>query len=110
MRIAVLGAGAWGCALATVLEQGGHDVSLWEVDAALATRLAATRTQAYLGIQLSPAIDVTDDLARAVQNREMVVVATPSEFVRVTVGAAARHLAGGSSSCVPRKGWRRPRA
>ncbi|MEP6654376.1 MAG: NAD(P)H-dependent glycerol-3-phosphate dehydrogenase [Myxococcales bacterium] len=92
MRIAVLGAGAWGCALATVLEQGGHDVSLWENDVALAERLATERAQSYLGIKLSPSIDVTADVARAVEGHDMVVVATPSEFVRATVSAAARHL------------------
>ena len=104
MRIAVLGAGAWGCALATVLEQAGHDVSLWENDVALAARLATERAQSYLGITLSSSIDVTADMARAVERRDMVAVATPSEFVRATVSGAARHLKDGSIIVCASKG------
>ncbi|MBC8132724.1 MAG: NAD(P)-dependent glycerol-3-phosphate dehydrogenase [Deltaproteobacteria bacterium] len=92
MRIVVLGAGAWGCALATLLNDVGHDVTLWENDPALASRLSATRAHAYLGITLASSIDVTADLARAVAGREMVVVATPSAFVRTTMGAAVSAL------------------
>ncbi len=32
MRIAILGAGAWGCALGCLLVETGHDVALWEFD------------------------------------------------------------------------------
>ena len=59
MRVAVLGAGAWGCALATLLANLGHDVALWEIDAALAARLARTRENHYLGIRLTDSIEVT---------------------------------------------------
>lgn len=92
MRVVVLGAGAWGCALATLLQENGHQVALWEKDQNVASRLARNRAQPYLGIQLAPSIEVTADLGRVVPGRALVVVATPSEFVRATMAAAAAHL------------------
>ena len=85
MRVAVLGAGAWGSALAALLsETGGHDVSLWEVDDLLAERLAKQRDNPYLGIRLPDEVDITSDMARAVRDREFIVLATPSEHIRST--------------------------
>jgi glycerol-3-phosphate dehydrogenase (NAD(P)+) len=94
MRVAVLGAGAWGCALAALLDAAGHEVALWEIEPELAERLGKNRQQAYLGIRIAPSIDVTPDLARAIREREMIVLATPSEYVRSTMGAAAAYLGG----------------
>ena len=92
MRAVVLGAGPWGCALAALLNQIGHEVALWEIDPREAARLGAERTQPYLGIALAPDIEVTDDLRRAIAGRALVVLATPSEHVRATLAAAAPAL------------------
>ena len=56
MRIAILGAGAWGCALGCLLVETGHDVALWEFDAAAAGRLGASRWHDYLGVKLPEAL------------------------------------------------------
>jgi glycerol-3-phosphate dehydrogenase (NAD(P)+) len=92
MRAVVLGAGPWGCALAALLNEIGHEVALWEIDPREAARLGAERTQPYLGIALAPEIDVTNDLRRAVAGRALVVLATPSEHVRATLVAVAPAL------------------
>jgi glycerol-3-phosphate dehydrogenase (NAD(P)+) len=90
LRVAVLGAGAWGSTLAALLgESAGHDVSLWEVDAVVAERLAQRRENPYLGIRLHEAIDITSDLERAIHDRAYIVLATPSEFIRPTLRALA---------------------
>jgi glycerol-3-phosphate dehydrogenase (NAD(P)+) len=89
MRVVVLGAGPWGCALAALLNEIGHEVALWEIDPREAARLGTERVQPYLGIALAPRIDVTNDLRRAVAGGGMVVLATPSEHVRATLTAAA---------------------
>jgi glycerol-3-phosphate dehydrogenase (NAD(P)+) len=92
MRVVVLGAGAWGCALASLLAETGHDVALWDVAPEHAARLARDRTHAYLGIRLPAALLITSELEQALREREMVVIATPSEFVRSTLTAARPHL------------------
>ena len=92
MRVVVLGAGAWGCALASLLAETGHEVALWDVSPEQAERLARERTHAYLGIRLPAAILITSDLEQALRKCEMVVIATPSEFVRSTLAAARPHL------------------
>lgn len=95
MRIAVLGAGSWGTALAGLLADAGHDASLWARDAVAAVRLAADReNRRYLpGRTLPPSVGVTSSLADAVTGRAMVVCAVPSEAIRGAVAAAAAHLA-----------------
>jgi len=96
MRVAVLGAGAWGCTLAALLHEIGHPVALWEFDPAIAARLASERWHAYLGLRLADAIDVTSDLDAAVGGRQLVVLATPSRFARSTLQAARPWLASGA--------------
>jgi glycerol-3-phosphate dehydrogenase (NAD(P)+) len=107
MRIAVLGAGAWGCALGCLLADTGHEVALWEIDPGAAARLARERTQRYLGIRIADTVEVTADLAVALAGRALVVVATPSDFVRGTVGAAAPHLPRGAILVCAAKGLER---
>jgi glycerol-3-phosphate dehydrogenase (NAD(P)+) len=89
-RIAVLGAGSWGATLAGLLAENGHAVSLWEFDAAMAESLATTRTLRVLPeLKLSSAIEVTNDLGQALQDRSVVLSVTPSHFVRATMKSAA---------------------
>jgi glycerol-3-phosphate dehydrogenase (NAD(P)+) len=84
MKVTVLGAGAWGSALANVLCQNGHAVILWGHDAAHLARLRETRENPlYLpGIQLSPNIIFQDQPAAAIHGAECVVIAVPSKFFR----------------------------
>jgi len=93
MRIAVLGAGAWGCALASLFAETGHDVALWDFVPEHAARLDRERTHVYLGLRLAAGILITSDLLRTLSERELVVIATPSAFVRSTLQAARPHLA-----------------
>ena len=64
MRIALLGAGAWGTAMAAAAA-ARHDVLLWARDAAQAAHIAHTRTnERYLpGVGLPQALRLTADLA-----------------------------------------------
>ena len=67
-RIAVLGGGAWGTALANVTARAGRAVTLWEHDAANATELAEKRESRFLrGVRIEDSIAVTRDLAQAAQ-------------------------------------------
>jgi glycerol-3-phosphate dehydrogenase (NAD(P)+) len=87
--ISIIGAGAWGTALAAVAARAGRDVTLYARDAAHAAEIAAKRENPRLaGIPLAPEIDVTSDLARAAQG-DIVLVVVPSQHLR----GATMHLA-----------------
>jgi glycerol-3-phosphate dehydrogenase (NAD(P)+) len=89
MKIAVLGAGAWGTAISIVL-CARHEVRLWARDAKLASALRAERrNRRYLpGFELPPAIAATDDVGRALDGAELMLVAVSTDGLRATVRAA----------------------
>lgn len=84
MKAVVLGAGGWGTALAMVLCDNGHDVSMWSHNAEKAAAMAASRKNALLeGITLPESLKITADLA-CLAGAELVVCAVPSFAVRET--------------------------
>jgi glycerol-3-phosphate dehydrogenase (NAD(P)+) len=86
MRVAVLGAGAWGTAIACVLA-ARHEIVLWARDAAQARELAQTRrNERYLrGIEIPATVTVTADLAAATSGIALALVATPVAGLRETL-------------------------
>ena len=86
----MLGGGAWGGVLAAVASRHGHDVVLWEVDAAAAAALAQRRTsdRSVSGFSLPAEVGVVTDVTAAVAGRDMLVVAIPSAYVAPTLAAA----------------------
>jgi glycerol-3-phosphate dehydrogenase (NAD(P)+) len=84
-RIAILGAGAWGTALALSLaRRGGHELCLWSHSAALAEQLAdAGENLHYLpGFTLPVDVDVTSDLPSAIFEADILLCVTPSQHLR----------------------------
>ena len=86
MKIAVLGAGAWGTALA-VNAAASHQVTLWSRDAAQTQLLAASRTNdRYLpGIALPAALQLIggqEQLGRVTQGQDLIIIATPMSGLR----------------------------
>jgi glycerol-3-phosphate dehydrogenase (NAD(P)+) len=84
-RITILGAGAWGTALALSLaRRGGHQLCLWSHSPALAEQLAeAGENLPYLpGFTLPADIDVTSDLPRAIFEADILLCVTPSQHLR----------------------------
>lgn len=96
-KVSVIGAGGWGCALACVLCDNGHEVTLWSALPEEVEELKKNRENAAKlpGIKLSDKLFVTDDLAAACQDKDVLVFAVPSVFVRSTARAAAPYVAGG---------------
>ncbi len=83
MRICVLGAGAWGAALAKVLHENGNSVTLWDINAALLTELKQGHSEKLLpGVALPTDWRVEPDFAKAIGGREVLVMAIPSQFFR----------------------------
>ena len=87
-RIGVLGAGAWGTALAVIAERAGREVILWPRRKAQAEALAAEReNRLHLpGVRLAPAIHVSAEQAPVFES-DAVLVALPAQHLR-------EHLAG----------------
>ena len=82
-RVAVLGAGAWGTAIAAVLSSR-LDVALWARDPAQAASLTSTRENArYLrGVTLPSALRVTSEMPEALEGASLVLAATPVAGLR----------------------------
>lgn len=88
-RIAVLGAGAWGTALALQAARAGNAVALWTRDAGRAAAMTEAGENArYLpGIPLDPAIAVTADAAAALEGALFALVVVPVQQLRHVVGS-----------------------
>ncbi|PZP56550.1 MAG: glycerol-3-phosphate acyltransferase [Micavibrio aeruginosavorus] len=82
-RIAVIGAGAWGTALAQVYASAGHDVMLWARENALADSIQRTKENAtYLpGITLAANIRATSDLEKALKE-DIILNVVPAQYMR----------------------------
>ena len=96
MKIAVLGSGGWGTALALVLLENGHDVTLWSYTEEESAVLRQTGENPMLkGVALPKELKLTSDLS-CVKGCGAVVLATPSFAVRTTAKAAASLLEPGA--------------
>ena len=90
-KVAVLGAGSWGTALAALIVRHGHDAVLWGRDPDAVARLQACHENArYLpGIALPPALRASSDLAEALRDADLVLVVVPSHAFAQTLRALA---------------------
>lgn len=88
MRVAVIGGGGWGLALAKLLAENSHQVLVWEHDPDFLRTLQSTSSNPLLlpGIVLPPAISYTGDFfALADFQPQLAVLSTPSQFIRATL-------------------------
>ena len=104
-KIGVVGAGAWGTALAQTLALAGRDVTLWgheqEVVSAITDQHENT---VYLpGVTLDRSIKATVELADIARNDALLMV-VPAQFMGATAGELAPHLKPGTSAVICSKG------
>lgn len=90
-RVAVIGAGSWGTALAIHLARAEKDVRLWVREPELLERIAATgeNTMFLPGFKLPPGIEAHGTLDGALADARLIVFAVPSHFARNVLRAAA---------------------
>ncbi len=93
-RIAVLGAGSWGTALAALLARNGTRTTLWGRDADAVAAMAATHRNArYLpDLDLPDSLQYESDLAKALVGADIVLIAVPSHAFAALLDAIAPHL------------------
>ncbi len=93
-KVAVLGAGAWGTALAKVLADKGNETALWAHRAELAEHINRDRVnQRYLpSAELPPSLKATGDLEEALRGAELCVVVVPSHALRGVVREARPYM------------------
>jgi glycerol-3-phosphate dehydrogenase (NAD(P)+) len=94
-RIAILGAGAWGTALAISLaRRGGHQLCLWAHSPEHARHLSETGENArYLPGYIIPAdVEVTPSLQESIQDAEIILCVTPSQALRSIMQQIAPQL------------------
>src|SRR4030088_2211050 len=90
--VAVIGAGAWGTALAAVAARAGRDVVLYARNPDSAAQIAATRANPKLsGARLEASVKLTDDIALAAR-ADIILIATPAQNLREAITALAPHL------------------
>lgn len=94
MRVAVVGAGSWGTALAQSLSTAGCDVRLWARDAQVADALRSSRRHpwALAGIELDVRVQVDERLEAALEGAVVAILAVPSQGMRDIATAAAPSL------------------
>ena len=83
-HIAVIGAGAWGTALAIQADRAGQSVMLWARDAARAALMAQSRANERLlpGVPLPPGITVTANATQALQDAALILLVVPAQALR----------------------------
>jgi glycerol-3-phosphate dehydrogenase (NAD(P)+) len=106
MRCAVVGAGAWGTALADLLVRNGHEVKLWafEPDVVESVNGRHENTRFLAGHKLAPDLQATNEVEETVDDAELVAFATPSHVLRVIARKALKALPQDAPLVVATKG------
>ena len=95
-RIGVIGAGSWGIALSSLLSANGHQVTVWSAFEKEVERLKETRGLKTLpDLVLPDDMEFTADLASAMKDKDLLVTAVPSIYVRETAKKMKPFLAEG---------------
>lgn len=111
-KAAVIGAGAWGTALAAMLARGGCDVTLWarEKEVVDAVNSRHENTSFLKGITLPETLKASGDLGHCLRGAEVVLMVAPAQHTRAICADMAPHLAAGTQLFLCSKGVERQTA
>ncbi len=80
--IGVLGAGAFGTAIAKIIAQKGHKVTLWSYESDVADQINNEHTNKYLpGVILPDSVEAVTDIKEAAKDKEYIILSSPSLFI-----------------------------
>ncbi|MDF2486160.1 MAG: hypothetical protein K0R46_2328 [Herbinix sp.] len=93
-KVSVLGAGTWGCAIAILLANSGHDVTIWTKIEAEARMLNENRKSMknLPGAQMPDQVKITLDLEDACNDKDLLVMAVASPYIRSTSHIASPYI------------------
>lgn len=95
-KVSVIGAGSFGVALAVLLYKNGHDVTVWCSSAEKARTLSAERyLKTLTDVILPDDIGITADLEEASSDKDLIVIATASVYVRQVAHRMAPYIGDG---------------
>ena len=96
-RIGVLGAGSWGTALAILLHDNGHDVTVWSIHEEEVETLNTTRRheRKLPGVEIPEGILFTTDMKETMSDKDVCVLAVPSPFIRSTCQKMKQYVRAG---------------
>ena len=96
-KVSIIGAGSWGTALAVVLHNNGHEVTIWSIVKEEIDMLKEKHehTDKLPGVRLPEDMDFTTDLKEACTGKDVLVLAVPSPYTRSTSKMMAPYVAGG---------------
>lgn len=96
-EIGMIGAGSWGMALAVLLHNNGHQVTIWSAleDEVKLLMEKRENPEKLPGVLLDEKIGITADLQSAVRGKDILVLAVPSPFVRSTAAGMKEYVADG---------------
>ena len=96
-KVGVLGAGSWGTALAILLHDNGHDVTVWSIDPKEVEMLSEKREHVSKlpGVHISEEIMITNEMEEAIKGKDFLVLAVPSIFTRSTAAKMKPYIVDG---------------
>ena len=104
MKICVLGCGAYGTALATILDENKNDVVMWTAYENEKNEIKKSRRCSKLpGIVIPDSIKISSDLNEACMNADMILIAVPAGAVN-EISGKIKNFVGRASICIASKG------
>jgi glycerol-3-phosphate dehydrogenase (NAD(P)+) len=109
MRCAVIGAGAWGTAMARLLARKDHEVRIWAFEEDVVRAINARHENPLFlgGVALPASVTATAAHREALDGARLVVYATPAQHLRAIAAAGSRYVQPGARLVVASKGIER---
>lgn len=95
-KIAVLGAGSWGIAMANLLAKNSCRVTMWEFDQKVCATLRETRElpSKLPGIRIDDSILISNELSEAIESADFVFCVVPAQYLRSALGGPNKSISG----------------